>query len=217
MKRIFLLLGSTLLLTGTAQAQAGLRVGGSLSRFNNSTGNYIYHNSSGSLLGYQVGLYYQVSLGKHLSLVPEVQFSRERMTLTRYTSDITDGGLNADYRERFSYLNVPVLLRLALGPVYVEAGPQASYLLGGRETGTVVAGGFAGTTVYTVDREVINRYRRWDVGPSIGVGVQLPAGVGLNVRAYQGLASLPHDSEANTGHLYRKSLQVSLTYQLPGH
>jgi hypothetical protein len=152
-------------------------------------------------------------LSKRLSLVPKVQFSKERMTLTRFAPDFVDSGFQADYREQFSYLNVPVLLHYIVGPVYVEAGVQGGFLLGGHETGSVTYAGFSGGT-YSVNCEVVGRYRRFDMGPSVGMGLKLPAGVGLNVRAYQSLASLTHDVEANVAHLYRQSVQAALTFQL---
>jgi hypothetical protein len=209
MKRFLLLLTPCcLLLATTAHAQLGLRAGANLAGFNTSTNNG-YRTSTGSLLGYQAGVFYQLPLSKRLSLVPEVQFSQERMTLTRFQLYVVSASLQGDYRERLSYLNVPVLLRYTIGPVYVEAGAQGGFLLGGRETGNVTFG-----SSYSVDREVVGRYRRYDVGPSVGVGLKLPAGVGLSVRAYQGLVSLTQDGEANVAHLYRRSVQASLTFQL---
>jgi len=110
--------------------------------------------------------------------------------------------------------NVPVLLRLTLGPVYLEAGPQASILLGGRETGyTSIAGPGAGMLTST-DRALPNYYQRFDVGPSAGVGVQLPGGLGLNVRTYQGLISVNGDG-GGIGNFHRQTVQASLTFQLP--
>jgi hypothetical protein len=211
----FLLLISSLTFAGTAHAQAGLRAGGSLSGYRHDTNNN-FHTSTDARLGYQVGVFYQLPLTKRLSLVPEVQYSDERTTVTK-TNDVTfEGGYSSTFRSRLSYLSVPILLRATFGPVYVEAGVQGSRLLGGHENGSVTSGGVVGPTTYGIDREVTYRYRRYDVGPSAGIGVKLPAGLGVSVRAYQGLVSLSHDGEANYGHLYRQSLQASLTYQLPG-
>lgn len=71
-------------------------------------------------------------LSKRLSLVPEVQFSRERVRLTTRDNNFTIPEYfgRTDSRLSMSYLVVPVLLRASFGPVYVEAGPQAYVLLG---------------------------------------------------------------------------------------
>jgi hypothetical protein len=136
MTRFLLLLGSSLFVVGTAQAQLGLRVGGSLSQLHTTTGTNRYSRSS-SQLGYQVGVTYRVPLTAWLAVVPEVQYSNERTTLSEANYTIPDRDFEADSRLRLHYLNVPVLLRASFGPLYVEAGPQVSLLLGGRQTGTV--------------------------------------------------------------------------------
>lgn len=201
-----------MLLAGTAHAQVGVRVGGNLAGFKNTTSNG-FRTTTGSQLGFQAGIYYQVPLGKRLALVPEVQYSNERLNVSQTSAYISGDQFNTALRGRYHYLNVPVLLRLTLGPVYIEAGPQASVLLGGRETGYSSIS--STSTFYLIDRSVIdNRYQRFDVGPSAGVGVKLPGGLGLNVRAYQGLISVNGDG-SGLGNFHRQTVQASLTFQLP--
>jgi hypothetical protein len=220
MRLPFFLLGS-MLLTSSAYAQLGLRAGG------NVTGLVTRHQGGGSStdanshVGYQVGLYYQLALTKHLSLVPEVQFSRESQQVHAMNSDYADAGFSSEYELRRSYLSVPVLLRAALGPVYLEAGPQASFLVGGHGDGTTLTAGFNPSS-YPVDQAATDRYRRIDAGFAVGVGVKLPASLGLSLRAYQGLVTMdrPHTvyrpaaMPYAAGYNYRQTLQASLTYQL---
>lgn len=222
MKRFLLLLSSGLLLTSSAFAQAGLRVGGSLLGFRSPDqlpgAESVERKAQ---VGYQVGGYYQVGLGKYFSVVPELQFSREQQRVIETSSYLlADTGFASDYRVSLSYLNVPVLLRAALGPVYLEAGPQVSLLVGGRETGQTESyywGG--GTSRRPIDYAATNSYHRFDAGFCLGVGVKLPAGLGLNLRAYQGMRQLnTYDPGTPLPVLgtdrYRKTLQASLTYQL---
>lgn len=119
---------------------------------------------------------------------------------------------------------MPVLLRLAVGPVHLEAGPQASVLMGGRGQGEshyLVGGDASGSAI--IDQAATERYRRFDAGACVGVGVSLPAGLGLSVRAYQGFVALERQSAAYKanpipnpgGKQYRQTLQASITYQLP--
>lgn len=215
MKRFLFLLGSSLFVVGTAQAQFGLRVGGSLAKLHTTTGTNLYSHSSAQL-GYQVGVTYQLPLAAWLALVPEVQYSNERTTLTEANYAIPDVGFNADSRLRLHYLNVPILVRAALGPVYVEAGPQASLLLAGRQTGTVTTTGWGiAATTQLLDQSVTDSNRRFDAGACVGVGVKLPAGLGLSVRAYRGLVALNRERSFFDGEHRRQTLQASLTYQLP--
>jgi hypothetical protein len=225
MKHFLLLLSSGLLLTGSASAQIGLRVGGNLLGFSNSgrlDGTTSVNTST--RLGYQVGVYYQAALSKRFSVVPEIQFSREQQRVTETSSPfLADASFNSDYRLNLSYLDVPVLLRASLGPVYLEAGPQLSVLVGGRGTGesTYYSWG-AGTVHRNIDQAATDRYHRVDAGFCLGVGVKLPAGFGLNVRAYQGLKQFDTDYSNDSvtpipywsSKEYRQTLQASLTYQL---
>jgi hypothetical protein len=226
MKSLFSLLASSLLLTGTARAQAGLRAGGTLAHLvtkEDVPASYYITASNSAKLGYQVGFFYQVPLSKMLSLVPEVQFSRERVQLTTRDNNfvVPEYFGNTDSRLSMSYLVVPVLLRASFGPMYVEAGPQGSLLLGGREVGTYTTTFFERPlNAVSIDRPLPGYLRRFDVGPCVGVGVKLPAGLGVSVRAYQGLVSLTSGQELSRAYPYqsslrRQTLQAALTYQLP--
>ena len=80
MKHVLNLLGGSLLLAGTVWAQAGLRARSTLAHLTTKgevPAAYYLDASNSARLGYQVGVFYQVPLSKSLSLVPEVQFSRE--------------------------------------------------------------------------------------------------------------------------------------------
>jgi len=226
-KQFVWLVTSSLLLAGAAHAQVGLRVGGSLLAFNEAFAER--HATTASVqtrgrLGYQVGVFYQVQLEEspYLSLVPEVQFSREQQAVT--LADVAAGGrmLTSDYRLRLDYLNVPLLLRATLGVLQLEAGPQGSILLGGRGEGaTMGPGGPASSYYQPIDQPATDRYHRFDFGLALGVGAKLPSGLGLSVRAYQGVAQVNGSSRGafpvpySGSDEFRWTLQASLTYQLP--
>ncbi len=222
MKRLLFLLSSCWLLASTAQAQLGIRAGGGLNTVTKNSDDGRNATAVQRKLGYQVGIFYQVPLSKHLSFVPEAGFSRERFSVDKsyYSGEAT---IYSAYTQSLSYLNLPVLLRASLGAFYLEAGPQASILVGGRATGTqTVSGGFIiGSYSTPIDAAATASYHRFDAGPCVGVGVQLPAGLGLGVRAYWGITKLTDEQAASQfgqsypGFQRRQTLQASLTYQLP--
>lgn len=210
MKSLLFLSGG-LLLASPARAQLGLRAGGNLLRIASDS------LATRSRVGYQVGLFYQVPLAERWSLVPEVQLSRERVQVRTGEA----ASVQIAYQLGFYYLNLPVLARLALGQAYLEAGPQLSWLVGGRGEGDLTYGG---TVVGRIDQAATARYRRFDAGPCVGVGVKLPANFGLSVRAYQGLGCMlrpdgyDYSTEAmpyaGRSRQHRQTVQASLTYQL---
>lgn len=226
MKRALFLLSGGLLLASSAHAQLGVRVGGNTVTFTKGARLSDENPTTSRLAGYQVGLYYQVPLTKHLALVPEVQFSRERFSVsyTPFTpvgAIYFEGAPHSEYDQSLSYLNLPILLRASVGPLYLEAGPQVSLLVGGHTKNIPYTNGTINNSIY-VDQAATSSYRRFDAGPCLGVGVKLPAGLGVGLRAYWGLTKLTADedysmvSRTYTGFQRRQSLQASLTYQLPG-
>jgi hypothetical protein len=227
MKKAFLVLGTSLLLAGSAHAQFGVRVGGNAAIFTKGERLSDENPATNRQIGYQLGLYYQVPLTKYLALVPEVQFSRERFhvnytSLPPLGSIYFEGPPRSEYNQSLSYLNLPILLRANLGPFYLEAGPQLGLLVGGRAESSHVNNGISGNYV-AVDAAATASYRRFDAGPCVGLGLKLPAGLGVGLRAYWGLTQLTDDehysasSRTYTGFRHRQSLQASLTYQLLGH
>jgi hypothetical protein len=216
MKYFLLLLTSGLAITSAAHAQIGVRLGGNLAKFHTTEGQSPSTSStSGVRAGYQVGITYQLPLTTRLSLVPEVQYSHERLTLTQINFN-NYPGFETGTQLRLEYLNVPVLVRATFGRVYIEGGLQASLLLGGDEIGTrFVKGGRGSSPVpYEIKQTVAKTYRRFDGGPCVGLGVKLLAGLGASVRAYQGLQVLNRDNSDYEGSFRRQALQASLTYQL---
>jgi len=223
MKRVLFFLSGGLLLAGAAQAQIGIRVGGNTGVFTKSAPSYMEEVATQRQLGYQVGIFYQAQLSKHLSLVPEVQFSRERFSVSK-NRPLFDSQFGSDYDQSLSYLNLPILLRGSIGVFYVEAGPQLSLLVGGRAEGTeLLNGGFVlhGSPIpVAIEAAATDSYHRFDAGPCVGVGVKLPAGLGIGLRAYWGLTKLTTDKgyslydQTYTGFQHRQTLQASLAYQL---
>jgi len=227
MKSAFFVLGGGLLLASSAHAQLGVRVGGSAAVFTKGERLSDENPAIRRRAGYQIGLYYQVPLTAHLALVPEVQFSSERfhvnyVALGPIGTVYYEGPPRSEYAQSLSYLNLPILLRASLGPVYLEAGPQISLLVGGRAKDDHIENGIV-YNYASVNAAATDQYRRFDAGPCVGVGVKLPAGLGVGLRAYWGLTKLTPDanysahSQTYSGFQHRQSLQASVTYQLPGH
>ncbi|MBJ6142185.1 porin family protein [Hymenobacter sp. BT559] len=224
LKALSLLAGS-LLLSGSVYAQAGLRVGGTWMDIAKSLFEVRKGAASmdtNSQFGYHLGIYYQVPLTKRLSIVPELQFSRERQHATVENNNDPSYGSISEYELRLSYLYLPVLARATFGPVYLEAGPQFSWLVGGHGEGTIQTYSVDRTFTSTIDQAATERYNRLDAGLCLGVGATLPAGFGLSLRAYQGLRQVNREYMYNitfipssTSDEYHQFFQASLTYQLP--
>lgn len=122
---------------------------------------------------------------------------------------------------------MPVLVRRTLGPVYVEVGPQAGLLVGGRGRGETreLGGAQSYPTRERIDQAAPAYFNRVEAGVCVGVGLRLPAGWGVSLRAYQGLSPLTRDPHGYqyapqvlppAGTEYRRVAQVALTRDLWG-
>lgn len=220
MKHAVYLLGAGLLLNASAHAQVGLRAGGNLSRLAHRSSQDNLSASNEARVGYEAGVFYQLPLSQRFSLIPELDLLRQTERFRPADHQLIDRFFEGDYHLTRSQLSLPILARLSLGTWYVEAGPQLTYLLAGRQTGTETYYGI-GTYAVEVDRPATDRFRRLDAGVCVGLGCQLAAGVGVSLRAYQGLRSTSIEPGTYTpapqtypGPLYQQTLQASLTYQL---
>lgn len=218
MRAVLFTLSSLLLTAGTAHAQLGLRAGLNLATLSTKSVRNGQNAHANARLGYQIGVFYGQKLSEHLAVVPELQFSRQSTDLAVRDYSIVDGSYTADYRVQLSYLHLPVLLRGHFGRFYVEAGPQASALLAAQETGTQYSTGRLGFSQQEdFDRSATQQYRRFDMSLAAGLGVQLPAGLALGVRASTGLLSLNSKRRSGLsydGELRSQALQASISYQL---
>lgn len=211
-----------------AQAQLGLRVGGNAAAARELWSRNTFHTQTILLgLGYQAGVYYQVAIGHHWALVPELQFSHESQQVRKegFAYDTyyypATGYLVHDYQASFSYLTLPAMLRRNFGPLYAELGPQASLLVGGRSRGETRI--VDSRLSEQIDQAATSYYNRWEAGICLGIGLRLPAHWGVSVRAYQGMTSLTRDPKDYayapavtpvSGTQYRRTVQVALTRAL---
>lgn len=208
---------SGLLLAGSAQAQFGVRAGLNTATFSNKPLDNSQEADIEVRPGYQLGVFYEHKLSEQLVVVPELQFSRQRTHLNVRDYSISDGSYAAAYQLQSSYLHLPILLRGSLGRFYVEAGPQGSLQVASHEKGTENIGTIAGGYQVSFDRPATDQYRRFDVGVVAGLGVRLPAGLAVGVRASTGLLSFTTPMQQSrpgyNGELRSQTIQASVSYQ----
>ncbi|HEX8659066.1 MAG TPA: porin family protein [Hymenobacter sp.] len=202
-----------LLLSGTAHAQLSLRAGANASTLTTGQEEYRRGSAKGGV-GYQLGLAYEKKIANRWSLLPELSYRLQGLDLKVEDNSISDGSYAANYRLALHYLTLPVMARGTFGKFYAEAGPYGSFLLAAHEKGLEYRGTIAGTYEVSFDRPATDRYQRFDVGLGAGVGVQLPAGVALGLRATTGLLSLTNENQLYVyrGTLKNQVLEVSLSY-----
>ena len=165
MRKIALLIALTIF--GITQANAqnfGFKGGYNYSSFN---GEVAKDNTLKGLSGFYVGALLELPLGDVLSLQPEVIYSRQGAAWEKdYNVPILGkGSLKNDLR--LDYLNIPVMAKVNLGPLFLQGGVQFGFLVGKPETSSTVNGR---RVTEELDKDA---YASFDFGVGAGLGVNL--------------------------------------------
>lgn len=134
--------------------------------------------------GYHIGAYAVIKAGP-IGIQPEAYFSVQNLS-----SDVGDYDI--------SYIQIPVLLRLGILKVlYLNAGPQFGF-----NTKAEIGG---------VDFK--DEVKGMDTSIALGAGLDLPMGLGAQLRWVKSLASISEDGDTD----WKNSMvQLSVTFALMG-
>jgi hypothetical protein len=153
-----------------------------------------YDDISARKTGFHGGMLYRIPLGSVFSLQPELLYSGEGVKLK---SDDVTGNFN------FNYLNVPLMLQVNAGGLYIETGPQVGFLLSAK--GKITESG------QTIDMDLKDEMNKVAFSWGAGLGYWF-GNVGLGGRYNIGLSRLPKDAEEGKDKM--NGFQASLLWRL---
>jgi len=162
MKQFFFLLFGLLLSSG-AYAQLGVKAGINQSVLNgeNIDGSTNYQTS------YHAGVFYEAKLIGPVSVQPELLYSSQGGNIKSQFED---------FDTKMHYFTVPILAKVHVGPLFVEAGPQFSFLLDATKEGTMQVQGTGGAASYNdYKRGATSDFKRGDFSLCAGVGLKFSA------------------------------------------
>ena len=131
----------------------------------------------------QAGVMGDFGLNERVYFHPELLFSQKGMkTVTRPGISLFGGagGVGTNSRTLLTYLDLPLLFRLKSKGLFLEAGPQAGFLVALKGEDYV-----NNVLVYSTNSTA--NARRVDLGYIVGVGYQLPQGLELGFRYNGGI------------------------------
>ncbi|MCX2741417.1 porin family protein [Pontibacter anaerobius] len=129
MKKLFLSLTVALLSFAAAQAQSGLGVRAG-ANFSNLSGDLKDESRYENKVGFHGGLTYNIPVaGEFFSVQPELLYANKGFKYEDTQLELPTGSFRREGNMNYNYLELPVLAHIKAGPIYFEAGPQASYLL----------------------------------------------------------------------------------------
>ena len=195
MRKIALLIALTIF--GLTQANAqnfGFKGGYNYSSFN---GDVAKDNTLKGLSGFYVGALLELPLGDVISLQPEVIYSRQGAAWEKdYNVPILGKG-NLKNDLRLDYLNIPVMAKVNLGPLFLQGGVQFGFLVGKPETSSTVNGL---RVTEQVDKDA---YASFDFGVGAGLGVNLSQHFFVEARYTHSLTSAldPNNNSLKNAHI----------------
>ncbi len=181
---------------------------------NSLTTNFNYGKSNGILqpykknfTGLQAGFSYQVGVTDAFSIVPELYFAIKGGTLTA-NNPITIGKSTL----RLYTLDLPVMARVHINKLYLNAGPYVSYALGGKLKTDAFTGNAETSTTMSFNSSATG-FKRWDMGLLAGVGYNFnlkKAVMTLDARYGYGLVNISKGTER-----FNRMLNISLVVSKP--
>lgn len=173
MKKVILSLGLLAGISTAVHAQGityGVKAGASLTSL---TGDNI--TGIKSKIGFLGGGFVNFGLSDLISIQPEVLYSQKGCGYDA----------NSNYKTKFNYIDVPVLVKVNAGGLFFEGGPQVGFLAAAKTTD-------GNTTV-----DVSDQLKGVDFGYVVGLGYQLESGPMLGLRYNGGISDLNKTTTAN--------------------
>jgi len=206
MKKL-LLAASCLLLASQAHAQFGIKGGVNQAVLTGRVGEDATYKTY-----FHAGVFYELKVLGPISIQPEVLYSLQGSQLKGATT-------STNYTTQLNYVSVPLLLKATIGPVYVEAGPQFSYLVAANEQGNIQVRNAGGQPLFVnADQTSTDNYKRNDFALVAGVGLKLGSIVRVGGRFIAGLTDINNVQYlvgVNDPQLQNRVFQFYAAFQLP--
>lgn len=194
MKKLIIALVFVLSGVSFAQAQSfGVRGGANISnlsgdlrneeRFENKVG---FH--AGAILNFGI-------VDDFFSIQPELLYSVKGFKNSDEEFTLLGQTRRREGKVNYNYLDLPILAKIKAGPLYFEAGPQASYLLSvNNETKTYINNSLQSTTRDERSKEGITDL---EVGYAAGIGLASRNGISFGVRYNGSFTDFAKDAPAD--------------------
>ena len=145
-----------------------------------------------SITGYHLGAFTYIKLPLIFGIQAEAQYSTQggKFELSQVVN-----------KNNLSYLNIPVLIRSDFGPFNFHFGPQFGLLTG------------ANLSLNGIKNNIKDQFSDRDFSIVVGIGLRLPARLGVSLRYVKGLKNVSDSSIINE-ETKNTMFQLSLKYSL---
>ncbi|MEN4760544.1 MULTISPECIES: porin family protein [unclassified Chryseobacterium] len=177
-------------------------------------------------IGFNAGVFVNIPLSQKFAIQPEVLYNQMGAKSVVASSEVTTGSTTVktekDFTTSLNYISVPLMLQMKPADnFYVEAGPEFSYFLDGKNKGdtkVTTTTGSSTTTQTQSNSESIDKddIRKFNVGMGLGLGYYFTKNLGVNARYVTSFTHLANNSgvaEANKNINTNQVFQLGLNYK----
>ncbi|SMO60058.1 Outer membrane protein beta-barrel domain-containing protein [Saccharicrinis carchari] len=172
-KLIFVAVLALVSMTTFSQAQFGLKAGLNVA---NLTGDDM--DGADPRSGGVFGVFAKINLTETIAFQPEALYSMQGATGSE-----TEQGYDIDVTMKLDYINIPLMMKFYPADGFsINAGPQVGFLASAKAK--------AETQGISAEEDIKEAFKSIDFGLNVGLGYDLPMGLGLDFRYNIGLSNV---------------------------
>lgn len=204
----------------TSPITFGVKAGFNASTLSKYDGYDGYDNDQKLKPGFNAGVFVNIPVAEKFSVQPEVLFSQLGSKTEEkevYYNNSDKFKRETDYKKTLNYLTIPVMVQYNILPqLYVEAGPEFGFLLGGKDKGDLTLTQTSGNTTTTQttsfsENIVKDLHNKFNFGIGIGAGYYFTQNFGVTARFTAGITDI---YKHNNGDAVRNNaFQVGVAYK----
>jgi len=173
-------------------------------------------------LGFNAGIFVNIPLSSKFALQPEALYNQMGAKSVLMDNEFTTGATTVrtkqDYSTTLNYISVPVMLQMKpTDNFYVEAGPEVSYFVDGKNKGeqtiSTTVSGTTTTQIQSASQSIDkDRIKKFNLGFGLGLGYYFTPNLGINARYVNSLTHIYNNSDAVTD--AQKNINTNRVFQL---
>jgi hypothetical protein len=194
----------------------GVKGGMNISSLTDGSDDAYFNYERKAKIGFNAGVFANIPISDKFSIQPEILYNGlgSKIESTIFF-DIPEARMDGKETLSLSYLSVPIMFQYNIIPdLYVEAGPEFGFLLGGRSkyelTQTSNLDGSSSTQSYS-DKIAMRMFNKFNFGIGLGAGYYFTQNLAVTARFTAGITDV---YKLNTGDAVRNNaFQVGLAYK----
>ncbi|AZA85210.1 PorT family protein [Chryseobacterium lactis] len=174
-------------------------------------------------IGFHAGVFVNIPISKQFSFQPEVLYNQmgARDVVSSMDVPTATGRIKTEVQDKLTmnYISVPLMVQMRpFEKFYIEAGPEFSYFINGKEKGettvTTTASGVTNTTKTShsqdINKDDINKF---NFGLGLGLGYDITPNIGINARYVNSLTNINKERAAGENPYNNRVFQLGLNYK----